>query len=214
MKCVDCSMLLAESQIWMDFAKRSEVIEHLADCGNCRNALTALDALHAVRELPVPQPGNAAITSVIEAAVAEQRTSPIRPAGFWTGLAAGAAAVSTIALLWLTLIGPRDQPAAVIPEVAMALHDPGLVSIGIESAEALSGAEIHVSLRGAIDLQGFEGQRDVRWATDLERGINELSLPVVAIGPGGGRLIVEVYHGDKLKAFAVDVRALRGDDAA
>lgn len=214
MNCDDYSMLLAEPQVWTDSAKRSEVIDHLANCGDCRDALTALDALHAVREVPVPQPDDAAIARVIEAATADRRTRPIHATGFWTGVAAGAVAASVVAITWLVLVVPGAQPGSGVPEVSMTLHHPSSVSIAIESAEALSGAEIHVSLRGAIDLQGFEGQRDIRWATDLERGVNELSLPVVAIGPGGGQLIVEVYHGDKLKTFAVDVRALRGDDAA
>ncbi len=214
MKCDECSALLGDSLVWTDAEKRGPAIEHLAVCADCRDALTALDALHAVREIPVPQPASDTVSRIVHAAMAEERARPIGVAGFWTGLAAGATAAGIIAVLSLALFAPGDAPEALIPQVTMALNQPGRVSIGIETDKALQGAEIHVSLRGAIDLQGFEGQRDIRWATDLERGMNELTLPVVTLSRGGGQLIVEVYHGDRYKTFLVDVRAQGGDDAA
>lgn len=213
MNCDDCSMQLADPMVWADAGQRSQLIEHLAGCGDCRDALTALDVLHAVRESPVPQPGRKAISRIIEATTAERRIGTFRPYGFWAGAASGIAAAAVVAALLLTWTAPGDRPETFVPQVAIAAHRPGVVNIGIESAEALAGVEIHVALRGAIDLEGFEGQRDIRWTTDLERGINELALPVLARGQGGGQLVVEVYHGDKLKSFTVDVRALE-DDAA
>jgi hypothetical protein len=214
MKCDDCSVLLGDSLVWADAKNRVQVIEHLAICADCRDALAALDALHEVREVPVPPPTSGAIARVMHAVMAEERVRPIGLAGFWTGLTVGATAAVIIAALSLALVAPADAPEALIPQVTMALNQPAPVSIGIESDQALQGVEIHVSLRGAIDLQGFEGQRDIRWATDLERGMNELTLPVVALGQGGGQLIVEVYHSDKYKTFLVDVHARAGNDAA
>ena len=213
MNCEDCSMQLSDPLVWADAGSRGQLIGHLAACGDCRDALAALDALHAIRTTPVPQPSTKAITRIIETGTAGSRIAAFRPYGFWTGAAAGAAAAGVVAALLLTVTEPGGRPDAFVPQVAIASYRPGLVNIGIESAVALAGAEIHVVLRGAIELEGFEGQRDIRWTTDLERGINELSLPVLANGLGGGQLIVEVYHGDKLKSFTVDVRAL-GDDAA
>lgn len=214
MKCDDCNALLGDPLAWTDADKRAQVIEHLAVCVDCRDALAALEVLHEVREIPVPPPTSGAIAQVVHAATAEERERPIGLAGFWTGLALGAAATGIVAAVSLALFLPADRPEALVPQVTMALHQPGRVSIGIESDEPLQGAEIHVSLRGAIDLEGFEGQRDIRWATDLERGVNELTLPVVALGQGGGQLIVEVYHGNRQKAFFVDVRTQGNDDAA
>jgi hypothetical protein len=214
MNCDDCSVLLGGPLAWTDAEQRAQLIEHLLVCADCRDVLTALDALHAVREVPVRPPTSGAIARAMHAAMAEERARPIGLTGFWTGLTVGATAAGIIAVFSLTLFAPVNPPEALIPQVTMALHQPGRVSIGIESDQALQGAEIHVSLRGAIDLEGYEGQRDIRWATDLERGMNELTLPVVALSQGGGQLIVEVYHGDKNKTFLVDVRAQGSDDAA
>jgi hypothetical protein len=44
------------------------------------------------------------------------------------------------------------------------------------------------------------------WSTSLDRGANQLTLPVVAYGPGGGQLMVEVLSGSRRKTFLVDVR--------
>ena len=74
------------------------------------------------------------------------------------------------------------------------------------------GAEIHVVLTGSIGLQGFAEQRELRWTTDLDRGVNQLTLPLVALGPSGGQVMVEVQHGDKRRTFVVDVQT--DDDAA
>jgi hypothetical protein len=63
-----------------------------------------------------------------------------------------------------------------------------------------------VVLRGAIGLRGFDGQRELSWSTSLDRGANQLTLPVVAYGPGGGQLMVEVLSGSRRKTFLVDVR--------
>jgi hypothetical protein len=50
------------------------------------------------------------------------------------------------------------------------------------------------------------GQRELRWSTDLDRGINQLTLPVVALDATGGQVLVEVTHGQQRRTFVLDVR--------
>ena len=66
---------------------------------------------------------------------------------------------------------------------------------------------MRVELRGAVALDGYAGQRELRWMTNLDRGINQLTLPVVALDATGGQVLVEVTHGDKRRTFILDVRA-------
>jgi hypothetical protein len=47
----------------------------------------------------------------------------------------------------------------------------------------------------------------LRWSTDLDRGINQLTLPVVALDASGGQVLVEVTHGRQRRTFVLDVRA-------
>lgn len=210
MKCEDVSAGLSGA---IGGAIDPPVAEHLAACEDCRNALRAVEALHAEREAPVPEPRAGAWARVLRAASAAPPAT-VRPArGFWTGLAVGAAAAAAAVAVLSALDLPGDTGAAA-PSVTLALHRPQEVSIGIDSAAPLTGVEIHVALHGAIDLRGFEGQRDLHWITDLDSGVNELTLPVVATGPSGGQLVVEVHHGGERRRFRVDVRATASDDAA
>ena len=96
---------------------------------------------------------------------------------------------------------------AVLPEVRLALNEPHAVTVTLESAEPLLAADVRVELRGAVALDGYDGQRELRWQTDLDRGVNQLTLPVVALGASGGQVLVEVTHGDKRRTFVLDVRA-------
>jgi hypothetical protein len=85
------------------------------------------------------------------------------------------------------------------------------VAITLDTPVELTAAEIRVTLNGAIELAGFGDQREVAWSTDLARGVNQLTLPVVARGPTGGQLTVEVQHGIKRRQFVVDVRTIASD---
>jgi hypothetical protein len=125
-----------------------------------------------------------------------------------TGAASGvalAAAIAAIAFgLWLrTLDG---EVAGAVPEVRLALNEPRDVTVTLESPEPLLGASVRVELRGAVALDGYQGQRELRWSTNLDRGINQLTLPVVALDATGGQVLVEVAHGARRRTFLLDVR--------
>jgi hypothetical protein len=127
--------------------------------------------------------------------------------GFWLGTAVGAALAASIAVaVALGWQRPVTPAATANPQVRLALNEVRPVNVSLESPESLQGAEIHVVLTGAIGLDGFAEQRELRWVTDLDRGVNQLTLPIVALGPKGGQIMVEVQHGDKRSAFVVDVQ--------
>jgi hypothetical protein len=183
---------------------------HAADCGDCHAALRALDAMRALRDEPAPLlPSDGAVERAIDAALS---TSPARGyrRGFLGGLASGVALAATLAAaaigVWPTT-GGEDTPA-LVPTVQLALNEPRDVTVTVESGEPLANAEVRVEVRGAIEIDGYAGQRELRWATDLDRGVNQLTLPVVALDATGGQVLVEVTHGDKRRAFVLDVRAV------
>jgi hypothetical protein len=122
-------------------------------------------------------------------------------------LAAGVAVAVTV--WWLQ---PGTPGVTANPQVLLALHEVRPVNVSLDSPESLQGAEIHIVLTGAIGLEGYAEQRELRWVTDLDRGLNQLTLPLVALGPSGGQVMVEVQHGDKRRAFVVDVQTT--DDSA
>jgi hypothetical protein len=181
---------------------------HVAGCADCRAALRALEALRTLRDEPAPIAAEGAIERAIDEALT-RAPSQIYRRGFWSGLASGAALAATLAAvavgLWLRAVDD-DGPASV-PAVSVALNQPRDVTVMLESAEPLAGAEVHVEIRGALALDGYAGQRELRWSTNLDRGVNQLTLPIVALASSGGQVLVEVTHGDKRRTFVLDVRA-------
>jgi hypothetical protein len=124
-------------------------------------------------------------------------------------MGAGAALAAGIAIAVVTFAPVRaPQDSSATPQIAMAMNEQRDISISLTSPETLTDAEIHVVLSGEIGLEGFEGRKELRWRTNLDRGDNQLTLPVIALGTGGGQLLVEVVHGDKRRTFVVDIHGL------
>lgn len=186
-------------------------MEHAKDCDDCQAALRARDALRSLRDEPMPMPRDGAVERAIDRALSSGTAQRYRT-GFWSGLASGALIAATVAAvafgLWLQT-GDDEAPSRV-PEVRLALNMPRPVTVTLESPEALAAAEVRVELRGAVALDGYAGQRELRWMTDLDRGINQLTLPVVALDATGGQVLVEVTHADKRRTFVLDVRGAAG----
>lgn len=204
MKCEDMVEYLADGA-GPPRALQRAVAEHAASCDECRHALRAVQALHGERERAVRIPRGG-----LERALAgSARPAAARSNGtvFWWGAGAGAALAASITLAVLVLWPSLREPAGTAaPEVMIALDDTEDVSITLDTPVELTAAEIRVTLNGAIELAGFGDQREVTWSTDLARGVNQLTLPVVVRGPTGGQLTVEVQHGIKRRQFVVDVR--------
>lgn len=206
MRCEDAIDVILASRVPQS-AEHHAARRHANSCDDCRAALRALDALHALRDEPMPAVDDNAIERAIDRAFTESPERRYRR-GFWRGLASGAAlaaGMSALAVgLWLFEAG--DVEPAAIPEVRIALNRPSNVTVTLETPEPLPNAEVRVELRGAVALDGYAGQRELRWSTDLDRGVNQLTLPVVASEARGGQVLVEVTHGDKRRTFVLDVR--------
>jgi hypothetical protein len=190
-------------------------LDHLAECASCQAARHAVVALDAERGQAVPRLVEGAFERALARAV--QRPAPVARSGrgFWLGTVVGGALAASVAVavtVWWVRPQPASMSAAANPRVELALHEVRAINVSLDSPEALQGAEIHVVLTGAVGLEGFAEQRELRWTTDLDRGVNQLTLPLIALGPRGGQVMVEVQHGDKRRTFVVDVQTT--DDAA
>lgn len=188
--------------------RRTLANEHLLNCAECRLAALALVALEAERGAQVPAPDRHSFERAMRRAAQRPVASAARRRGFWLGAAVGGAIAAGLAVAVTTLwLQSSALQAPANPEVTLALNEVRDVSVSIDSPEMLSGAEIRVVLTGAIALQGFDEQRELRWVADLDRGLNQLTLPLVARGASGGQVTVEVQHGDKLRTFVLDVHS-------
>lgn len=182
--------------------------EHASACPDCRAAVMSVHALRLLGVAPVPEAPPDAVERMLRRVADGRESLPRSPARFWQGVAVGGALAAGIALAtvtWLPLRG--DAPPSETPQLSLRINETREISISLTTDEALRDAEIHVSLNGSIGLDGYAGERDLRWHADLDAGSNQLTLPIVATGAEGGQLLVEVTHGGKRRTFLVDVEA-------
>lgn len=190
--------------------EQRQVLDHLTACDECSNAWTAIEALEEDRDslIPVPSDGSLRRAALRATQLADVRGAASRRV-FWRGVGVGlgSALAAGVLVAALTFRSVPSLPAAVAtPEVTLAMNESRDVNVTLDSPTALRDAEIHVVLSGAVALQGFNRQRELRWRTDLDRGLNQLTLPLVALGGGGGQVLVEVMHSEKRRSFVIDVR--------
>jgi hypothetical protein len=207
--CERAVELLTQSADSGNAVERRIAAEHAVTCLECRGAVEAVQYLRAEGLAAVPGFRAAAFAEAIAAATRRATSGEDRVPSFWSGLGLGAALAAGVAIAIVTLMSRFDSgQESATPQLTLAANEERSVSISVASPEPLEDAEIHVVLNGPIELRGFEGQRELRWRTNLDRGANQLTLPVVAKGMGTGQLLVEVTHGEKRRTFVVDVESL------
>jgi hypothetical protein len=179
---------------------------HVDGCAECAAAIRAIVALRAEHYAPAPRVPARSFARAVERATHAPRPEPRRGRGFWLGTAVGGAVAASIVIA-VAVLWPQAATTPIgNPAVQLALNEVRQVSMSLESSEALADAEIRVVLTGGVGLQGFAGQRELRWTTDLDRGVNQLNLPLVGLDASGGQVTVEVYHGTKRRTFVIDVQ--------
>jgi hypothetical protein len=119
--------------------------------------------------------------------------------------AVGGALAAGIALVAVNYYRGADDGARAVPSLTMSLNETRDITVTIDSPEAFMDVEVRVLLAGGIELKGLSGRHELKWKTDLEAGINRLTLPIVAADSSGGKLLVAVGYGAKQRAFVVQI---------
>jgi hypothetical protein len=181
--------------------------EHVADCDECRDALLGAAALHKLRDQePVRSPEN--FFEQTMQSVAGNTMPQAAGLGFWHGMGIGAAVAASLVMAFMISFdapSPHGDSASAVPQFAIALHEPRNVNIAIEAGRELRGATVSVFLAGGVELAGFGNKREISWTTDLDKGVNQLQLPVVATDLHGGTILVRLDHEGEQKVFLVNL---------
>lgn len=177
---------------------------HLHGCTHCQRRLARLhERRAALRSLVVPPPR----AEFFEHALRQAR----RPAAritLWTRLA-GAAAAAGVALWIGSAFLPDPGPApdsGELTSVAIALHESRTVQLALNAEHDLSNATLSIRLPAGVELRGFPGQREIRWETDLVRGVNMLALPLVGVEAADGLLQARLEHGNRSTEIKLQLR--------
>lgn len=174
--------------------------EHFQQCPECRRLVANERRLRALlRDLPVepPSPGFAA------RALRQARQRHNRPGR--GAFAAGFGSAAAIALTIWAVAGRMEAPAPVDEPagIRLAVAEQRQVNLVFEVPMDIAGAELAMELPANVELAGYPGRKMLTWRTDLARGRNVLSLPIVGRAGAEGELIARISYGSKEQQFRV-----------
>lgn len=177
----------------LDRAAHDAAGAHLRECADCQRSVAMLEALRAVLRdapMPAPRPG------FFDQALARAQAAQPRRRRYWPYVTGAAIAASLS--LWVVLGDrPNLSPASTPASVTITLNQARTVQLAFNAEHELEEATLSIELPDGVDLEGFPGQREVRWRTNLARGANLLSLPLIARSPAGGTLLARVEYGNR-----------------
>ena len=127
-----------------------------------------------------------------------------------TGFGGAVAAALAIWMIGGMFFGAPDTGTLSkgVPGVTMALEEPRTVNLVFASAEALVNATMTVVLPQGIEIDGFQGQREITWMTNLKEGKNILPLTLIATSQQGGELLATLRHDEDDRSFRVQVTVI------
>ena len=180
---------------------------HIMQCSDCRDALRGAEALVLLKNRDAGVVPNGMLEDITKG-VAKVSARPQGRTGFWIGTGFGGALAASIFALafilgWTNPAVVSDAPAA---QFTVALSEPRDMEIAIETDRALANASISILLSGGIEIDGYGHRRELSWTTDLQAGINRLSLPVLAVDAAGGQMVVRLDHPDSEQMFVVRLK--------
>lgn len=197
MKCETASpKLRALASGTLAAIERQAVLGHIEGCADCRSALRGAEALHEIRSRPTVSPPDGLFDHVVDTTLLRSAPGPatVHGTGFWRGAGFGALAASLLAAaLFFGFAGDPGSPGETA-EFFVRLDEPRHMDLAFETDKALDGARITILLSGSVAIDGYGPTRELSWSEDLDAGINRLSLPVVAHGLEGGKMVVRLEH--------------------
>jgi len=207
MNCISCTELLDQ---YLDDelaeAVAGQVRSHTESCPECSALLQRKTGLRqALRAIPCVPPVEGFYDRALEQTVKTTQRNEIK---FWTSAGLGTAIAASV-VAWLVLVLPVDQTeeidAAQLAGVTISLNVEKTVRVSFQSVRELPGAMLTVQLPPGVEISGYANQSEIAWSTDVTRGVNILSLPIVVRSGSGGTIVAQIEHSGKSKSFRFDV---------
>jgi hypothetical protein len=191
----------------LDREERTACMNHVAACQDCADALRGVRAMLVVRDQATVPGSERVFNRVMSKTNYDPREQASRK-GFWLGAGfSGAIAASLLAVAFaLGLLASPEIEAPQAAEFYVSTMEVRPMNIAIEADRPLQDAQISILLSGDIEVDGFVDQHELSWIDDLEPGVNQLTLPVRAIGERGGQMVVRLSHPDSEQIFVVQLK--------
>jgi hypothetical protein len=196
---------LAEGSL--DRESRIACTNHIAVCQDCADALRGVRAMLVVRDQATVPGSERVFNRVVSKTSYDPREQASRR-GFWLGAGFGGAIAASL-LVAVFAFGLLASPGIQAPQAAeffVSTQEVRPMNIAIEADRPLPGAKISILLSGDVEVDGYVDRHELSWVDDLEPGVNQLTLPVRAIGGRGGQMVVRLSHPDSEQIFVVQLK--------
>lgn len=196
---------LAEGALHGD--EKAACMNHVAVCQDCADALRGVRAMLVVRD-QAAIPGSERVFNRVMSKAGYDPHQEASRRGFWLGAGfSGAIAASLLAVAFaLGLLSNPVPEAAAAAEFYVSATEVRPMNIAIEADRPLQGAQISILLSGDVEVDGYVDRHELSWFDDLEPGVNQLTLPIRAIGERGGQMVVRLSHPDSEQIFVVQLK--------
>ena len=219
----------------LDSAEQAGFDAHRASCEACQAVHTAeLAMLAGLRAMPVTEPpegfADRVLANVYKSAV-EQKAPPQQNhhrqsfvLGFGSAAAAALAVWVVVGMSPGEMSGTGNGPEQIAtnvetnkmvveqpvvqqqqPVMSIAVNTERTIKLAFASSESLQGAKITIRLPENVALVGYPGRRQLSWETNLKKGDNLLSLPIVATQVAQGELIADIEYEGRVKTLTLSL---------
>ncbi|MFH1216874.1 MAG: hypothetical protein V1706_10285 [Pseudomonadota bacterium] len=207
---MDCKKTIAQRDNFHDgylSDKETDAIRiHITTCQSCRQAMQHdADLLQALRDLPVPPPRPDFAARALNAARATHNRRRVKKISAYWGTALAACLA-----VWI-MVGQPDKTVLPTPSspsfsVTLKLHEQKTVNLVVNAPQDLMNADVTVQLPQQLVMVGFPENSEIKWTTNLRKGKNLLSLPLMAKGSGNVELVTRINHQNKSKILKVEMQ--------
>ncbi|WP_078083593.1 hypothetical protein [Microbulbifer mangrovi] len=187
------------------------LLKHLHRCGECREYAEELRLVNLLRTMPAPEPSAQFEARVLEAALPtsckKSRNQDRTRVRTWQFATAASLLLAVFAALphWQSSAPAMDIASGEAVAADSGMQAPLAVNVSVDTARAMEGAMISVSLPEGLALDGYGDQRELRWRANLDAGANRLTLPVRVRNERRTEILIRIEHQGAHKEFYVPV---------
>jgi len=205
MNCQDAKTMLHDQIDGYLEADDLRLIEqHLLSCTNCKRLQQeTIQTKQQLNNLPKAEADQALLDRIRQQrklAEGEKRSV------FTVTRVAMAVSLVMVALLLPIVIDTTNNNSNLAQTtIITALKQPSNVNFLVTAKEAVNNVTFSLSVPPELALYGYSGKQQLSWRGKLKQGNNLLTIPVMAIEPKSGTLVMKIQHKTESKEYKVIV---------
>ena len=195
--------------------ERQAMEQHLEGCTTCREefqlAKDLLEQLSSL-EVPAPRPGyEQRVLGFLQDVRGEEKPRQPKPhvLPMWFGAGFATAALAIVAVLF-SVNSPVLEQTDTMPVLTVELQplQTRKVDLVFNSPEQIQSASLRIELPQGTEIAGYPNRNSLEWKTNLKKGSNRLSLPLIVKEKNGGTLYATISHEGQTRTFKLNLVAL------